>query len=301
MRNIMSLSRTELKNQYKQYCLENKYEPVKCTGIARIATYNIHYWTDLYDKPAADKILSDINKINADVLCLQEVSFDRTMFNHYNYDQLIKKFSDMGYLYSIEVYGSRYLNAKYGNMIFSKWPITNIKSGSLPLGQTKVMRAYCMGKIIHLDLNICCLHLDVFDETGRTRTEQINKLIMELNMPSDNLIICGDFNCIRQEELTLNKDQLAINKMNQIIEDDLKRGIKTDISTLLNLNKIGYQTCFDQSKQQNPYSTVWSGRTIDFIFVPHDFIYEVDKSYIYHTINSDHCSIYMDIKNKSSK
>ena len=54
----------------KKYFLKNKKK-----GNLRLATYNIHYWTDVWENNTLDKILKDIKYINADIICLQEVIF----------------------------------------------------------------------------------------------------------------------------------------------------------------------------------------------------------------------------------
>src|SRR5438128_815579 len=108
---------TTLKRQFHilyEKNLENKVTEKKANTL-RIATFNIHYWTDLYDKSSVDKLINDITLINADLICLQEVSFDQTKYNPYNYEQLMKTFKRLGYQDSVEVYGSQYLGGRFGN------------------------------------------------------------------------------------------------------------------------------------------------------------------------------------------
>src|SRR2546425_13350751 len=103
------LTKVALKRQfhtlYEKNQADNQRTNEKKSKAIRVATFNVHYWTDLYDKASADKILSDLVKINADILCLQEVSFDRTRYNPYTYAQLMEKFKQMGYCDSVEVDG----------------------------------------------------------------------------------------------------------------------------------------------------------------------------------------------------
>lgn len=290
----MSLSRSALKGIYKKYCQSPNNCPKIADGNYRVATFNIHYWTDLYDKSSIDGILSDIKQINADIICLQEVSFDVTQYNSYEYSDLIDLFKSCGYTYFMEVYGSNYLGSRYGNMILSKKQLTETMGNQLPLGRTKVKRGYCLAKVEDLDLYVCCVHLDVFDETGVTRDQQIKALFKEIKVPRNNLIICGDFNCIREGDYA--NDGKSLEKL---INDDLARGVKTDLKTLANFSNIDYLTSFEMLSLPAPSSSVWSNRTVDFIFVPRDFKLDIINSQIYRTINSDHCAIYMDVKIKN--
>lgn len=49
---------------------------------SEVTTYNVHFWTDLRGRFALDAILDTIRGIQADVLCLQEVSAGCNQFCH---------------------------------------------------------------------------------------------------------------------------------------------------------------------------------------------------------------------------
>jgi len=284
-------SRLSMKEGFQNICKLNKplINLSKNHQDYRIATYNVHYWTDIDDRPSIDKIFSDIREINADILCLQEVSFDITKYNPYTHDQLIHQFKNMGYIDYAEVFGSQYLGARYGNLILSKMSITKKDYGPLYKGNTKVRRGYCLASFESLDLIVCCLHLDVFDESGDTRYKQLQNLLEILDISQGNLVICGDFNSIR-------KGDYGLQFFDKIVESDRKRNAITDIKTLEQFEHIKFHSCFDHLKRASPQCTVWSNRTIDFIFIPLKFNKEITNCEVYYTINSDHFGIFMDFR-----
>ena len=287
---MTALSRATLNEIYRSHCDKNinLIDHHTKKGL-RIATYNIHYWSDLYESANFDNIISDIIKINADILCLQEVSFDYTRFNKKTHIQVMEKFKEIGYVDSLSVYGSNYIGSRYGNMILTREPMIKKSQGLLIKGNGKVKRGYCLASIKSgkSNVEVCCVHLDVFDETGITRHKQLSELLTIIGAPKNNLIICGDFNSMRTQDY-------SVQELNKIIQNDTARKATTDTETLKQMTTYGYHSCFDHLKSPSPSCTVWSGRAIDFIFVPMDFIYNITKSEVFYTINSDHYAIYTD-------
>jgi hypothetical protein len=54
------------------------------SGI-RIPPYNVHYFTDVNEKPSIDNIVEDIKDLNPDILALQKVTFGYTRFTEDKY------------------------------------------------------------------------------------------------------------------------------------------------------------------------------------------------------------------------
>lgn len=284
---------TEFERHVKNNVKHNQLN-IKVPETIRIATFNVHYWTDLHERSSFDNLLEDIKNLNADVICLQEVSFGCTKFHQLSYDKLMQIFASIGYQYHSKILTQPYLGADFGNAIFSKLPITNQQSGLLTKGSSRVRRGYCCVHIPLLEIDICCVHLDVFDETGETRRLQLRELIDKLShIKSDNLIICGDFNATRAADYS----QVQLEDM---IKRDTDRNVKTDLQTLEIIDKIDYHSCFDHINQISPNCTVWSCRATDYIFVSKKFNYKIERCGVYFTINSDHLPIYMDINQKQN-
>jgi endonuclease/exonuclease/phosphatase family metal-dependent hydrolase len=257
----------------------------------RLATYNVHYWTDLYEKPAFDRIFEDLKKMNADVLCLQEVSFTPTRLHTLSYEELMSKFTQLGYTSAVEIRTQPYLGGDFGNMILSKLPISQQTSGLLDKGHGKVRRGYCSVHVDQLNLDICCVHLDVFDESGATRQRQLSQLMTLLGGARSNLVVMGDFNCTRSCDY-------SPSQLQEIINADKIRGSTTDLTTLQIFDQCYYYTCFEHGKVKPPNCTVWSCRSTDYIFLSKEFQYPITGCNPYYTVNSDHFPIYMDLKAK---
>lgn len=262
------------------------------TAELRFATYNVHYWTDLYEKPALDRIFEDIKHIDADVVCLQEVSFTPTRFYSLSYDDLMVKFEELGYIHRVEIRTQPYLGGDFGNMIISKIAISQSTSGLLDKGHGKVRRGYCSVHLDQLNLDVCCVHLDVFDESGVTRQRQLKQLIKLLGGLRANLVIMGDFNCTRTCDY-------PASQLQEIIAADKIRGSTTDVTTLQVFDQSNYCTCFEHSKVKPPNCTVWSCRATDYIFVSKEFSAQITSCNPYYSVNSDHFPIYMDMNMNS--
>ncbi len=281
---------TTLKHAYSQYVENYSQLPQLKGNNLRCATFNVHFWTDLYEIPSFEALLVDIQRLNADVLCLQEVSFTSTRYFKLSQAQLEHELHQLGYQHLILIKTQPYLGGEFGNLIASKVPIMESKSGLLHQGKGKVKRGYCLVTLLDSQLTICCVHLDVFDKTGQTRNQQLTELLQKvmIDINPTNLIICGDFNATRVCDYSPEQIQ-------DIQLMDVKRGEPTDVTTLLQFGNMGFQTCFDQIQQQNPNCSVWSCRVIDYIFVAKTFAKKIHSCGIYLTQNSDHCAIYLDI------
>lgn len=279
------MEKKELLNKF--YEISSIHFNNKCVknGI-RIASFNIHYWSNWKEEPCVDKILDDINEIDADIICLQEVSFGKTFYNKYTFDELLSRFKEMGYIDFVEIKCCNWKNAKYGNMILSKLPLSDKKSGFLYQGNTKIKRGYCLAYVPILDIHVCCVHLDVFDESGKTREIQLAELIDKIKNIKDKLILCGDFNCTRIQDY--NESHFI-----KIKQDDLLRNVNIDIFTLKQCENINFVSSFDIINKKYPHSTVWSDRIVDYIFIHKIFPYNIIDTNLYTTTNSDHFALYM--------
>jgi|SRR3989338_3065455 len=284
----------ELRNKYIEKSKErNDYKIVEINGIKkiekdekniRIGTYNIHYWTDILEKENFEGIINEIEKINADVMCLQEVSFGKTRYNKKGEKEIEEIFLKMGYLYKCENRCCKYIGSDYGNLILSKLEIEEKKQGTLYKGNVKVRRGYSLIKLRNIDLQICCTHLDVFDISGKIRNIQIAELCNILNLPQNNTILMGDFNC-------LNPSDYSSDEKNYL--SSLDKRYLPDFSSLSQLEPF-FKTCWQFSNLSPPPFTVWSNHTIDFIFIPINFPYQIYPR-ISLSSNSDHFPLFCDI------
>jgi len=146
----------------------------------------------------------------------------------------------------------------------------------------KVNRYAILCRIVLNDksIDIVLTHLDVYDETEKTRTEQIMKILEK----TDNDIIMGDFNSLR-------KDDYTDDEINKIIECNKNRDINT----------VFYVT---ESMALNDFVTdkinmsVWSMRRVDYIYINKNSPYEIINTFTIPTLISDHFPVVSDIKLK---
>ena len=297
-----------LKQRFLEYINNTKNKLSKKTSKElRIATYNIHYMTNLYENTNTYKgILSDIKKINADFIGLQEFILGNIVkINEELYIDLNNFYEDielLGYNKSIICNSvPSWFSAIYGNILliknyctnticekldetiytFQKSTKTTLVSGT----HEGIRETRCFIKvrieynqyIIHLYTT----HLDIASE--ETRTEQINYIIQDsqqYNSKNDVVFIMGDFNTFNAEEM----DQINPSwKTNQYIKDNG--------AVIRTLQENGFIDCH----AQNPaLMTAWSNIRVDFIFCNKQ-IYGPFRAEYYMTENSDHIPVIITI------
>jgi endonuclease/exonuclease/phosphatase family metal-dependent hydrolase len=201
----------DIKKKYMEYIKTKKYFlKAKNKDELRISTYNIHYWSDVWENYSLKKILDDIKYINADIICLQEVIFGikyKLSNKIINTENIISRLNNMGY-YTIFCntlptwYGGIYGNMicikkKYTNYItttnftFDKSKKTCVVSGGID--GIKETRCYILLELKKYVI-ICC-HLDVCSELERKK--QIKYIINLLNKKeykNKKSILLGDLN-----------------------------------------------------------------------------------------------------------
>lgn len=148
----------------------------------------------------------------------------------------------------------------YGiNVILSKDKITNCKVIKLCKDPIKNRNRYAL-KVKTYNIDIVLTHLDAFDSSGNTRDKQI--VTIGENIHSDHILM-GDFNSIKG-------------------------------SNVINLIESGFTDSFTLSGRNQPESTCWSNRVIDFIFFGRCFPYRPIDSNIVICDASDHYPVYVD-------
>lgn len=270
------MSKNNLLKQFVSYVDSNKSEiPIKSENIVRIMTFNVHMWRDYKNEPNTDDVISLINSSNADIVGLTESVF----FGDKKADKIIREhFKGTNYKYFA------LCNPKYGiNIMISKYPITNVFVRPLGLDPSMKVNRYallCRIALTDKSIDIVLTHLDVYDETEKTRTEQIMKILEK----TDNDIVMGDFNSLR-------KDDYTEDEWNKIVEINKSRNTET----------VCYVT---DSMVLNDFVTdkinmsVWSMRRVDYIYINKNSPYEIIKTFTIPTTISDHFPIVSDIKLK---
>ena len=297
-------------NENKETKENKKIVPAKATGaVLRLATFNVHYFTDVYEKRNTYyEVLDVIMSIDADVIILQEILLggSHVVINKditLDISNLFDMFQGMGYMKVIHCATvPSWFNSSYGNIMLVKnnicpmilcdnidestYTFAKSNSATVVSGQhqgTKETRCYIyikieLGGIVY---HIIGTHLDVSSE--KTRLNQIQHIVQTYDSvkgPSDIIIIMGDFNTF---------------DTNQYDKNDKYSYLKTNEFTRMNghvykyLVKNGYN---DLTTNPPQLVTTWNLTRVDFIFSSHPLRAEC---YTMYTAASDHFPVIADI------
>lgn len=296
----------ELKNNFIKFIKNKKYNNMLSSlkpNEFRLATYNVHYFTDLYENvDTFSNILDDIKDINANCIGLQEIilaSNEVKINKSLNVDlnNFYKKFIKNGYD-KIVVCNSvpSWFKAIYGNMLLIKegycpdnvcedlsetiYTFPKSKTATKVSGKhqgTTETRCYIKINIKYNNYNIIIYntHLDVALESERV--QQINLIINDINTTTnkdDVVFIMGDFNTFDST------DKFSFDWKNNPYTKDNGLVIKT-------LKNNNFFDCHSQNKSP---MTTWNNTRVDFIFCNKKIIGDFRAEYFY-TLNSDHIPV----------
>jgi endonuclease/exonuclease/phosphatase family metal-dependent hydrolase len=287
----------------------SKLNQDKDAGEFRIATYNIHYFTDIYESNNNyENILSDISNINADVIGLQEfILGNKVKINKrvvIDLTEFYDKIEQFGYTKTVLCNSvPSWFKSIYGNIVlvssnvcvqsddickdisetihtFDKSTKTVEVSGSHQ--GTNETRCYIKIKTSYNGKNIYIYttHLDVASE--ELRTTQMQYIINDSkkhNGPDDVVFIMGDFNSFDVEDIATN----------QIYKDNWESNefIKDNGNVVALLKKEGFTDCH---RSNNMKMTAWNNTRVDFIFCNKIITGDFRAEYLY-TANSDHLPV----------
>lgn len=267
---------------------------IKNADHLRIMTYNVHGFKTKNFKKTLDLIIKTIGDIDPDILVLEEVYIYKP--NEACTEQVLSRL--------LKPYKLRYGNfSKNGiNAIFSKFMFN---CSEIDLGRDPVMgiprnALVCtFPDTVYLnDLIVIGTHLDVFDESGVLRRQQIQKILKGLQKTLQNpsldddqklfdgkqIVITGDFNSLKRSDYT---DE----EWDQIVTIDRKRGVRTVVDAVPVLEEVGFEDSFDHCNEKIKVS-VWSNRRVDYIFGKN---VKFSQTTEHRTTLSDHYPIYADI------
>lgn len=273
----------------------------------RVMTYNVHFWKDGFNLSNVYDVFEVIKKNNPDVVCLQEVSWGETRWNKYSKSDLIKKFRKMGYAYGgHETYGNgKYcFGAPFGNVIFSKYPLSDIKTVQYQMPRKNRHNEYrCfIGATVTFKgkkVRIYNTHLDVWDESGKTRESEIKEWLnhtKQYDKNCDDVMILGDFNETRKRDYQFTID--GTSAWDLILKDPYwdQKGNYTPTTYVEDLfDNAGYKDAYEILGERPPF-TVWAGKVIDFCFIRPKGKLKVKMAQPYFTAISDHVPVIFDFE-----
>jgi endonuclease/exonuclease/phosphatase family metal-dependent hydrolase len=323
----------DLKKNFIKYVTINKHnndnisKPANVGVGITIGTYNIHYFTDVYEKKNTySNIINDIEYMNLDILLLEEaligsnikindnLSIDPSNF----YEDMYK----LGYKKVIVCNNvPSWFNGIYCNILlihqrimdisavdtckinynicenlneyiysFDKAKETTIVSGKHAGTKETRCYIYITFTINKMNIHLYGTHLDVASETERlNQINQIIKNAKKFNSPNDYIIILGDFNTN-----DLNK------KYNNNSKNDYVKNNKFTKNNNLVINRLKKNYYYDifQNNLSHVEMTAWNNLIVDFIFVRNGKNKKIPKNFkseIFYTDASDHLPIILHI------
>ena len=199
---VFCLWRFEKREYIKTFVTGEKISEIE---TLHVATYNVKLLnggTDL------DKIIEELQPLDLDIICLQEV--DKHSLRSNNMD-MVKEIADglgMDYYY---FYKSMWLlDGHYGLGIISKYPIQEVSSQELPTKLFSEPRILAKAKIAVNDKIINVYNTHLTWNSWNYHSGQIDYI--KRNMERENVILMGDFNAYWDE----NEETIFdLNQMNQ--------------------------------------------------------------------------------------
>jgi len=307
----------ELKDAYLKYVEthmgDNRLiEPKVEDEQFRLATYNVHYFTDVWERAATyDQILNDIEAINADIIILEEViiggnvKINDTL--HVDVSKIYDDLSKIGYPKTVICNSvPSWYNAMYGNLlavnnslikkcgedlickkydetIYTFPKSTEVTTVSGTVQGTTETRCYVYMKVPYRSskLHIYGTHSDVASED--TRLKQIAYIVDQIKRnhteKNDISFILGDLN-------TIDRNQYATNP--EILNNLF---LKNSGKITKFLKEQGF---FDLFEPNPPEMSTWNNTRVDFIFC-NKHLTNYTKN-VYYTKASDHLPIFITLK-----
>tara|TARA_B100000795_G_scaffold269959_1_gene261377 strand:+ start:4741 stop:5718 length:978 start_codon:yes stop_codon:yes gene_type:complete len=220
------------KSEYAKLIEVNNNKTLKNDSIFSIITYNIGYLSGMTNNLAVespkelfddnlDKVISEIKKVNPDIMAFQEIDFDASRSYHVNQEEEISK---LGFNYRAQTinWDKRYLPFPYwpismhygkvvsGQSIISKYPLKEQQRivlqrvADAPFHRdafylerlAQVVKVVLNGKEVVL-INV---HLEAFE--AATRAKQLEEVLEIFNKYKDRYptILLGDFNSKARDE-----------------------------------------------------------------------------------------------------
>jgi endonuclease/exonuclease/phosphatase family metal-dependent hydrolase len=290
--------------------------PTKASGaVLRVATFNVHYFTDVYEKKNTyHEVLDVIMSINADVIILQEilVGGSHVVINQdvtLDISTMFDQFEAMGYKKVINCTTvPSWFNSSYGNIMLVKdaicpmtdetnrlcesidettYTFTKSLSATIVSGLHQGVKEtrcfiYIKVKITHVTYHIIGTHLDVSSETTRlTQIQHIVETYKHVRGPNDLIIIMGDFNTFNPNQYQDFGEEYAYLQTNQFT--------KYNGPVYKYLIDNGYN---DITSSPPQLFTTWNLTRTDFIFSSQPIR---TACYTMYTKASDHLPVVADI------
>lgn len=309
-----------IQNQYNNDVINFRYN-----GL-RIMTYNVHFGTNHKTESNLKNILELIEKINPDILCLNEITTNTTEYNDSGFPNTIGNLINFSFC-SIT---PSWFYSPYGTSVYIKSDLikhlylintpncNNPTKKNCDLKQkiktfnlnetTNDVESRCYIKFSLKDFDIICVHLEPYSKD--IRIEQLKEINNDITRKT---IILGDFNIFNEEDFkeeilreikdkkklkqkfTTNKNKYSMKKLLKSI--DYKPRQTTDEMNMIK-NKFKWIDSFELANMIPISYTNWTGIRVDYVFFTKEWVSnDILFSRTYFTNESDHLPIICDILN----
>jgi endonuclease/exonuclease/phosphatase family metal-dependent hydrolase len=277
----------------------------------RFATYNVHYWTNVWEKNRKKQIFEDIEEINADVLILQEVVIGNRIMvegKPLNAMDVIPRLESLGYNVIFCSSTPTWWNILYGNLLCVKnklvdiADVSNINSPGMEIDNVVFEKSKIKGKVsggkegtsetrcfIKFTLQLANkrrlvvvgTHLDVHSEKERRAQMKAILEMLKVKHSRDMIVLMGDFN-------TTDIDQYSDTGRRADIQQFVYGGKLTSSPVFKILSAYGMHNVLTAPL------TTWSNIQVDYIFTKNIRKSRLSPQVMY-TPNSDHLPVILDI------
>lgn len=174
-----------------QYTYKIKVPSDKTKQISsfKIGTYNIKSLN--YNKENLKQFKQDIQDLNLDIICLQEVDKNAKRSGHINMIEELAKENNYPYYHFYKTMWI--LNGYYGLGILSRYPIKEVSSLLLPNSLLKEPRILTKTTVLIDNKEVAIYNTHLTYENNEIRTKQMNKVKEEIDFNKYTLLT-GDFN-----------------------------------------------------------------------------------------------------------
>lgn len=179
---------TVYSSQYT-YKINVQNDKTKQTSSFKIGTYNIKSLN--YNKDNLKQFKQDIQDLNLDIICLQEVDKNAKRSGHI--DMMKELAKENNYPYSHFYKTMWILNGYYGLGILSRYPIKEVSSLLLPNSLIKEPRILTKTTVLINNQEVDIYNTHLTYENNEIRTKQMNKVKEEIDF-NKYTILTGDFN-----------------------------------------------------------------------------------------------------------
>lgn len=160
----------------------------------RVMSWNLHYGVSDQPRVALDEISTAIATESPDVVLLQEVS--RGWILGGGADMLTWLASGL----DMEAAWAPAADRQFGNVVLSKWPVSDVSAYRLPYGDGPQNRSFVSATIAHptSDVRVTSTHLQHRADNADTRLSQVSALLERVTADDNGglAILAGDFNAI---------------------------------------------------------------------------------------------------------